>query len=273
MSVSNVLTNQGTTMNACKPMLRWMGGKSKLAPYIISQFPQHDCYVEPFCGGAAVLLRKPRSKAEVINDCNNELINLYRCIKYHPTELAKQATVMLHSRWLFNQLKAQRSIDLTDIQRAARFYALNRMAFGGGMKNPSFGYSRSSAAGLSIERFNQDIELLSARLDKVFIECLDREDCVQRYDSKDTLVCDPPYFESTDYGIKFDIEQYIKMAETARNMKGKMIISLNNVPTMRDVFAGLTMQQLSIKYSRGLAKSGGTRKESFELLIRNFRVF
>jgi len=248
-----------------------MGGKSKLSKYIISSFPSHTCYVEPFCGGAAIFLKKSRSKAEVINDADGELINLYRCVKYHPSELAKQAIGMLHSRWLFNYLKMENPIGLTDIQRAARFYALNRMAFGGGMKTPSFGYARSTAAGLSVKRFKRNIDIISQRLDKVFIEHLDWADCVQRYDSQATLVyCDPPYFDSTDYGVEFGMEHYLKMSEIARSMKGKMIISLNDVPAMRDVFAGLTIEQSAIKYSRGLVQTGGMRKESFELLIRNF---
>jgi DNA adenine methylase len=169
-----------------------MGGKSKLAPFIISKLPTHTCYVEAFCGGGAILLRKPRSKSEVINDANGELINLYQCVKHHPDELTKQAIGMLHSRWLFDRLKSQNPAHLTDIQRAARFYSLNRMAFGAGMKNPSFGYARSSSAGLTASRFKRDIEMLSARLDKVFIEHLDWADCIQRYDSPATLVyCDP----------------------------------------------------------------------------------
>ena len=109
-------------------------------------------------------------------------------MKYHPAKLAKQSIGMLHSRWLFDRLKSQSMGDLTDIQRAARYYALNRMAFGGGMKNPSFGYGRLSASGLSASRFTQDIALLSARLDRVFIEHLHWTNCIERYDSANTLV-------------------------------------------------------------------------------------
>lgn len=254
-----------------KPILRWMGGKSKLAPFILSQFPNHSCYVEAFCGGAAILLRKSRSKAEVINDIDGELINLYRCVKHHPTELAKQSVGMLHSRWLFERLKSQSVRDLTDIQRAARYYALNRMAFGGGMKNPSFGYARSSAAGLSVARFESDIIQLSERLDKVFVENLPWHDCIERYDSANTLVyCDPPYFGTTGYGMVFDMSQYVRMAELMQTMRGKMIVSVNDIPEMREVFADFTIEQLAIKYSRGRGVEGQARKESFELLIRNF---
>ena len=131
--------------------------------------------------------------------------------------------------------------------------------------------TRSSAAGLSVERFKRDIQIISARLDKTFIEQLDWADCVQRYDSPNTLIyCDPPYYQSTDYGMDFGFEHYVKMAELAKTIQGKMLISLNDKPEIREVFNGLEMQQLSIKYSRGLAQVGGTRKESFELLIRNF---
>ena len=254
-----------------KPILRWMGGKSKLAPYIVSQFPTHSCYVEAFCGGAAILLRKHRSKAEVINDIDGELINLYRCVKYHPAELAKQSVGMLHSRWLFERLKSQAIGDLTDIQRAARYYAINRMAFGGGMSHPSFGYTRSASAGLSASRFERDIVLLSERLDGVFVEHLHWADCIARYDSAKTLVyCDPPYFGTSGYGIQFDIEQYARMAELARTMQGRMVISVNDIPAMREVFADFTIEQLAIKYSRSRAVEGVARKESMELLIRNF---
>lgn len=257
--------------SVCKPILRWMGGKSKLAPFIISRLPKHTCYVEAFCGGAAILLKKPRSTAEVINDIDGELINLYRCVKHHPTELAKQSIGMLHSRWLFEQLKTQKLNDLTDIQRAARFYAINRMAFGGGMANPSFGYGRTSAAGLSVDRFNNDIELLSARLDRVFIEHLPWDNCIERYDSQNTLVyCDPPYFGTTGYGMTFDMAQYVKMANLAKTMQGKILISVNDIPEMREVFAEFSIQQLPIKYSRARGVEGQPRKQSFELLIRNF---
>ncbi len=257
--------------NKITPILRWMGGKSKLAATIIGKFPPHVCYLEPFCGGAAIFLRKPRSKAEVINDCNGELINLYRCIQFHPNELGRQASGMQHSRWLFDRLKSQNPSDLTDIQRAARFYAINRMAFGGRMAHPSFGYTRSTAASLSATRFQRDIELLTARLDKVYIENLDWADCITRYDSNDTLVyCDPPYWKTAGYGLDFGIEHYAKMAQLAKSMKGKMLVSVNDHPKMREIFDGLEIEKLVIKYSCGNIKKGGVRKESEELLIRNF---
>jgi DNA adenine methylase len=171
---------------------------------------------------------------------------------------------LLHSRWLFERLKSQAVSDLTDIQRAARYYALNRMAFGGGMKNPSFGYGRSCAAGLSASRFTDDIKRLSERLDRVFIEHLNWAGCIERYDSAKSLVyCDPPYFGTSGYGMVFD--RYVKMAEIARTMKGQMIISVNDIPEMRAVFADFHSEQLAIKYSRACSVEGQPRKESFEL--------
>lgn len=148
------------------------------------------------------------------------------------SQLAKQSV-----RWLFEHVKTQNPIHLTDIQRAARFYALNRMAFGGGMKTPSFGYAQSSSARLSASRFKRNIDALSQRLDGVFIENSDWAACVQRYDRLGTLVyCDPPYYQTTNYGMAFCFEQHVKMAEIARTMKGKMIISVNDIPAMREVY-------------------------------------
>jgi DNA adenine methylase len=160
-----------------------LGGKSRLAKPILSQFPKHTCYVEPFCGGAAIFLKKKPSKSEVINDVDGELINLYRCIQNDPKELIRQSATLLHSREFFNQLKAQCKNNLTDIQRAASFYAINKMAFGGKMVNSSFGYTRTRKAKLSAVKFHHDIEKLTVRLDRVHIENTSWEDCIKRYDS------------------------------------------------------------------------------------------
>ena len=86
-----------------------------MAKRILNSFPEHTCYVEPFCGGAAIFLKKRPSKSEVINDIDGELINLYRCIQNHPEELIRQSATILHSRQLFNQLKIQDKKALTDI--------------------------------------------------------------------------------------------------------------------------------------------------------------
>jgi DNA adenine methylase len=258
-------------MKELKPIIRWCGGKSKLATKIISQFPSHRCYVEPFCGGAAVFFKKQPSHCEVINDVNNELINLYRCIQHHPDEIAKQSATMLHSRWLFDRLKSHHPNQLTDIQRAARFYALQRMAFGGKASNQSFGYARTAKAGLSSNRFKRDVSLLTDRLNGVFIESTEWLDCVERYDSKDTLVfCDPPYWGTTGYGVEFGFDNYQQMATVMKTMQGKMIVTVNDIPEMHECFAGFAIEKMEICYSLGRPQSGKNRLQSFELLIKNF---
>jgi DNA adenine methylase len=105
----------------------------------------------------------------------------------------------------------------------------------------------------------------------LFIEHLHRDNCIERYDSSNTLVyCDPPYFGTTGYGVIFDIEQYVRMAQIAKTMKGKMVISVNDIPVMREVFSDFYIESLAIKYSRGRGVEGQARNEAMELLIKNF---
>lgn len=73
-----------------KPIIPWIGGKRKLAKHILPLFPEHTCYVEPFCGAAALFFMKEPSKAEILNDINGDLVNLYRVVKYHLEPLFKE---------------------------------------------------------------------------------------------------------------------------------------------------------------------------------------
>jgi DNA adenine methylase len=112
-----------------RPAFPWPGGESLASKYIIPHIPPHTCYCERFAGGIAVLLAKEPSKVEVINDINADLVNFYRCVRFHPDELIKEIQWRLASRREFVDLKAQRG--LTDIQRAASWFLIQGMSFGG----------------------------------------------------------------------------------------------------------------------------------------------
>ncbi|EOW3614417.1 DNA adenine methylase, partial [Escherichia coli] len=90
--------------NSAKPFLPWPGGKRRLAKHILPLFPEHTMYVEPFCGGAALFFMKKPSRAEIINDINSDIVNLYRVVKHHQEEFFRQFQWMPASREMWNEL-------------------------------------------------------------------------------------------------------------------------------------------------------------------------
>lgn len=257
-----VLKNQ-----AALPVIPWVGGKRKLARTIFPLFPEHTCYVEPFCGGAALFFMKPPSDVEVLNDINSDIVNLYRVVQNHLEEFIKQFKWALTSREIFTWAKDTPPETLTDIQRAARFYYLQKLSFGARSDSRSFGTSATSPSSLNLMRLEETISDAWLRLQRVTIEHLDWQECIRRYDRPGTLFyLDPPYWKTQGYGVPFGIEQYQFMAETVRGIKGKAIISVNDHPDMRAVFDGLDIRSTSTTYSVG----GNNGHKVAELIICNF---
>mgnify|MGYP000104759443 CR=1 FL=1 len=126
------------------PLVPWVGGKRRLAKHILPLFPEHTCYVEPFCGAAALYFMKEPSKVEVINDIHGELINLYRVIKHHLDEFVRQFRWALVSRQIWDWLDITPVDTLTDIQQAVRFFYIQKLGFGGKVASRSL---RLGAAG------------------------------------------------------------------------------------------------------------------------------
>lgn len=255
-------------MNTNYPVIPWIGGKRRLSKAILPLFSQHTCYVEPFCGAAALYFMKDPAEVEVLNDINGELINMYRVIKHHLDEFTRQFRWSLTSREMYKWLQITPPETLTDIQRAARFYYLQKLAFGGKVASQNFGTATTSAPRLNLLRLEEDLSQAHLRLSRTYIEHLEWQDCVRKYDREHTLFyCDPPYWGTEGYGVDFGLEQYENMAGLAKTIKGMMIISVNNIPEMREIFSGLATNSVDISYT--LSGNNQPAKRS-ELIIRNF---
>ena len=133
-----------------KSPISYVGGKRLLAKTIVNMIPEHICYVELFSGGAGVFFRKEPSKIEVLNDLYGELVNLWRVIKNHPDEFIMQFEFLLVSREHFETLKAAPTSSLTDVQRAARYFYIQKLTFGGRVTRRSYGYNTTSSPRLNL---------------------------------------------------------------------------------------------------------------------------
>lgn len=245
-----------------------MGGKRRLAKHILPLFPDHECYVEPFCGGAALFFMKEPSGSEVLNDINGDLIRLYRVVRHHLEEFVKQFKWALVSREMYKWIESTPPETLTDIQRAARFYYVVKAGFGARLRNPTFGTGTIGGPKLNLLRIEEDLSQAHLRLARTFIENLAWDECVLRYDRPHTLFyLDPPYWGTEGYDCPFELAEYDRMAKLARTVEGKMIISVNDIPEMRKAFKGLPMKNLDTTYQVG---GMGREKAAKELLIANF---
>ena len=251
------------------PIIPWIGGKRRLVDLLLSRFPSHSCYVEVFAGGAAVFFARHPADVEVLNDVNGDLVNLYRVVTHHLEEFVRQFKWALTSRQVFKWLQETRPETLTDVQRAARFFYLQQQSFGGKVAGQTFGADANAPPRLNLLRLEEDLSAAHLRLSRTYIESLDWAACIQKYDREHSLIyCDPPYWGTEGYGVDFGLHQYQRMAELARTVKGRMIVSVNDIPEMRQAFAGLAIERVDINYTVGGA--GRSKAKSGELIIRNW---
>ncbi|WP_121319304.1 DNA adenine methylase [Paraburkholderia sp. RAU2J] len=240
-----------------------------MADQLIPLFPQHDCYVEVFCGGAALYFLRPMpAPVEVINDINGELVNLYRVVQNHLEEFVRQFKYAISSRQVFKWHQQTLPETLTDIQRAARFYYLQQHAFGGKVDGQTFG-TATTVPSVNLLRIEENLSAAHLRLAGVHIENQPWHTCVERYDRPHTFFyCDPPYWQTEGYGVDFPFENYERMASLMRSCKGKMMVSINDHPDIRRAFEGFPMLRLNIKYS--VNNTNGGPSSSRELVITNW---
>ncbi|SDR19689.1 DNA adenine methylase [Pseudovibrio sp. Tun.PSC04-5.I4] len=252
-----------------EPVAPYLGGKSQLASRIIGQINQvpHLSFVDVFCGMGGVFFRRTSiPKCEVINDINSELVTFFRVLRSHKPEFLRSLEYMFSSRQEFEALRDASLDHLTDIQRAVRFYYLQRLAFGGKSVCQAFGVALERPSRFNANRALSNIELVSGRLSAVTIENLDWRACLERYDATQTLFyLDPPYWGGEkDYGKGiFERSHFEEMADLLSKIKGRFILSMNDREEVRKTFDGFRQDDVSLNYS--IAKEAG--KHVLELII------
>lgn len=157
---------------------------------------------------------------------------------------------------------------LTDIQRAVRFYYCIKTAFGAKVTGQSYGYSCRRPSNLNLLRVEEDLSNAHIRLSRVNIENLHYNVCVEKYDSPDTFFyLDPPYYDcENDYGKGlFAKSDFQLLAATLAGVKGKFLLSINDIPEIRDIFQSFNIDEVQTTYS-----IGDNRSSVAELFISNY---
>lgn len=256
-------------VDAARPVAGYIGGKRRLAATLASRIAAipHALYAEPFVGMGGVFFRRRHAPgAEVINDRNGEVVNLFRILQRHYPQFMDTLRFQIASRREFERLKACDPATLTDLERAGHFLYLQRLAFGGKVAGQNFGVVYEGGARFNLTRLAPMLEAVHERLAGVVIENLDWADFIDRYDRKGTLFyLDPPYHGSeNDYGAGlFPRADFERLAARLRALKGRFILSINDTAEIRETFKGFGMDEVELLYS----VSGGAGTKAAELVV------
>lgn len=243
--------------------ISWVGGKKALRKTILEQFPaEYGRYIEVFGGAGWILFAEERKvKSEVYNDMDGSLVNLFRCVKYHPEALQKELEWTLNSREQFFDVREE-ARGFTDIQRAARFFVLIKESFGTDCQ--SFGLRAKDLA-----KAADYLKEVSKRLRMVVIERLDFERILKTYDRSDALFyLDPPYFNAERYYTSgFGKEDHARLHDALGRVKGRFIMSYNDCEDARELYKDYNI--ISTSRSDSLVAKSVSRRYK-ELIIKNY---
>jgi DNA adenine methylase len=232
-----------------RPALRYYGGKWRIAPWIIKHFPEHTCYVEPYSGSASVLLRKPPSPFEVLNDRDEDVITFFRMLRERPEDLLR---LLEFTPWARAELYACYLPTDDPLERARRYYVRSMQGWFGGTRKEWQGWrfqkqqvgGRSTIASWGSFEHIRDAAL---RLRDAQIDCDDALAVIPRFDTPQTLFyVDPPHPRTTrsarwgNDGYRFEMtdHDHRALAELLAGVQGMVVVSSYPSPLYEELYAG-----------------------------------
>ena len=237
-----------------RPILRYFGGKWRIAPWIISHFPDHEIYVESYGGAAAVLLRKPRNRGEIYNDLDSEIVNLFRVCRDRGEDLQRALYLTPYAREEFDGSFIP---DDHPVEQARRTLIRSYMGYGNRLTKPNrdqtpqrtgfrnySGNGRNATSAQDWSNYPDALTAIIERLRGVIIENRDARQVMADHDSSKTLhYVDPPYVwgtrkERISYRYEMTDADHIALAEFLRGLRGMVIISGYDCPLYQELYRG-----------------------------------
>ncbi|MES2753399.1 MAG: DNA adenine methylase [Pseudomonadota bacterium] len=253
------ITTGLTPVAPVRPAAGYIGGKRNLATRLVALIEQipHQAYFEPFVGmGGVFLRRRSRPKVEAINDISGDVATFFRVLQRHYPYFLDMLRWRVASRAEFNRLRDQVPETLTDLERAARFLYLQKLAFGGKVDGRNFGVDASQGARFNITKLEPMLAEIHERIAGVTIEQLTYGTFIGKYDRPGALFyLDPPYFDCEgDYGPGvFARDDFERLAEQLGRLMGSFLLSINDRPEVREIFSAFVQVPVSTTYQIGLA--------------------
>lgn len=218
-----------------RPLLRWHGGKWLLAPWIIGLMPKHRVYVEPFGGAGSVLIRKPRCYAEIWNDLDGNVVNLFQVLR--SDRAAELVDLVRLTPFASDEFKLAYEACDDPVERARRLIIRSFMGFGSNGHNRATGFrSNSNRSGTTPAHdwvnYPVSLRLIVERLQGIVILNRDACEVMAGHDGPDTLhYVDPPYvFEtradlSKDYAHELSDSDHEKLLDFLNGLTGMVMLS------------------------------------------------
>ncbi|BES66037.1 DNA adenine methylase [Gottschalkiaceae bacterium SANA] len=193
-------------------------------------------------------------------------MNLFRMMKHHASELQRMLQYELSSRDEFEHYKHADLKGLTEIQRAIRFIYINSQSFAA--KGGNYGYGTSTKP-RGIVFGERNLQQIQRRLRNTYVENLDFEELIQKYDRKATMFfCDPPYYETAGYESEFSLKDQMRLVDCLKQIKGKFLVTINDHPKVREWYSWANIEEVNTAYSISRDKDACGKVK--ELIITNY---
>jgi DNA adenine methylase len=265
-------------MSTIRPPVKWHGGKRYLAKQIIQYFPPHRVYLEPFGGGASVLLNKLPAEVEVYNDLDLRITRLFRVLRDQGDRFLAKVQLIPYSQIEFEAAVAYPP-GASDLDMAICDFVRWRQSFGG--KGQSWSYTTKRARGGMAGDVNawwtaiDGLPEIIDRIRRVQLLCQSAFEAIPRFDHPEGLIyCDPPYVHSTReqnsrkvYHAEMSDEDHRRLAQLLRKCKGKVVVSGYPSAIYNELFEGWRL----VKFDIANHAAGGREKgRETECLWLNF---
>lgn len=273
-------------------LFQYPGGKSRLAEWIVSNMPQHECYVEGFGGSGAVLLNKPKAEVNVYNDLDSDLVHFFTVYRESPERLIEwvEGVPMSYEKYeefcrlfygeanedpedeeladpLVKEMVGPDDVTHGHVQRAGMFFCLRYMQFGSKYHGRSgFGRSKVQNGATTFTNAKERLKRFIGFYDDVILENVSYEKLIGTYDGDGTVFYfDPPYIGTEDYYRESDFDHQ-KFCKELTRIDGYWMVSYDTIPEELEQY---TIQR---KESTNFIDSGvkGEGKETTETLVMNF---